>query len=78
VKLFPPFLPLTQPKLRLIRQLATSPINKLRPVRIVLQLSWDSLLYVNTIYHSQWRNWRGAGSRIASSWQAKRENRTPT
>jgi len=28
----------------------------LRPARILLQLSRDSLLHVNTIYHSQWRN----------------------
>jgi len=26
------------------------------PAHILLQLSWDSLLHVNTIYHSQWRN----------------------
>jgi len=33
--------------------------------RILLQLSRDSLLHVNTIYHSQWRNWRGTEGRIA-------------
>jgi len=45
--------------------------------RILLQLSRDSLLHVNTIYHSQWRNWRGTEGRIAP-WQAKCKNRPPT
>jgi len=31
------------------------------PARILLQLSRDSLLYVITIYQSQWRNWRERG-----------------
>ena len=35
------------------------------PARILLQWSTDSLLYIITIYHSQWRNWPGTERRIA-------------
>jgi len=37
----------------------------------------DSLLYVTTIYHSQWRNSRGTEGRIAL-WQAKWYIQSPT
>jgi len=54
---------LTQPKHRLIGQLAGPSMNYATPpVRILLQLSRDNLLHVNTVYHSQWRNWGGRGA----------------
>jgi len=56
---------LAQPKHGLSRQLAGPPINYVTsPPRILLQESRDSSLYAKTIYHSQWRNWRGAEERI--------------
>jgi len=58
---------LAQPKHGLSRQLAGPPINYVTsPPRILLQESRDSSLYAKTIYHSQWRNWRGRGANSPS------------
>ena len=55
----------TQPKHRLIGQLAGPPINEATPpTRILLQLRSDSLLCVITIHHSQWHTYRGTEGRI--------------
>ena len=69
---------LTQPKHRVIRQLAGPPTNYATPpALILLQLSGDSLLYVNTIYHTQGRNWRTQNGELPPC-QAKCKNRFPT
>ena len=47
------------------------------PINEASKWSRDSLLYVITIYHTQWPNWRGTEGRIAP-WQTKWKNQSPT
>jgi len=47
------------------------------PVRVLLQLSRDNLLHINTIHHEQWRNRRGQRGELPR-WQVNLKNRSPT
>ena len=55
------------------------PINKtIPPARInLIAVGQDRLLYVITIYHSQWCNWQRQRDELPP-WQAKCKNRFPT